>query len=703
MLLIKDMPVPLVVKQRLIELGYIDLWPPQKEAIEAGLLDGKNMLISTPTASGKTLTSLFAMCKVIIESGLKAVYISPLRAIAGEKYSEFKEFFSGISKSEGKTVRICISTGDYDLDPSYLSSCDLIITTNERFDSIMRHGVKWLDSVGIFIFDEIHLLSDESRGGTLEFVLTESMSKYSKAQFLALSATVSNHKEIAEWLRFKSVNVNWRPVKLTESVAFDEKIVHYNGSEENVENHGFLLGSIVDRELRNGFQVLVFVETRKKTVEVAKRLAYVSKKYLNEFTVKFPEEEEETSISKMLKSLIIMGAAFHHAGIPAEYRSLVEKLFIDNKIKVICSTPTLAAGVNLPAHTVIINSVFRYNGTHMEPIKVMEYKQMAGRAGRPKYDKFGECIVIANSERQASWIMDNYIRGDPEPVNSKLNYKNLGSLILAHVSISKISSESDIIDLFDKTLFAHQQTTPNQALHESLEYLKSAGFIKKLKNGKYETTELGRLVSKLYIAPRTAEDFIKNIHYIRNERDLTLPLICLASTSEDIDPKLSSNSSDESEINFVLENEPRLLRYINNGTYQRSFLGLYAWVNEFSEQEILDKYRIDPGDLFKLIDSAEWLIHSYLHLGRLYGLSANKFESSLLRIRKGVKEELVELVKIEKIGRKRARSLYSAGIRDINGLALADPDSISKIRGIGTVLAIEIVKEAKKLIEKRSH
>jgi helicase len=702
MLLIKGLPF--VVKQRLTELGYIDLWPPQKEAIEAGLLDGKSMLISTPTASGKTLISLIAMSKVIIESGLKAVYISPLRAIAGEKYSEFKEFFSGISTSEGKKVRICISTGDYDLDPSYLSSCDLIITTNERFDSIMRHRVKWLDNVGIFIFDEIHLLSDESRGGTLEFVLTESMSKYPKAQFLALSATVSNHQEIAEWLRFKSVNVNWRPVKLTESVAFDEKIVHYDGSvEENIESHGFLLDSIVDRELRNGFQVLVFVETRKKTVEVAKRLAYVSKKYLNKFTVQFPEEEEETSISKTLKSLIIMGAAFHHAGIPAEYRSLVEKLFIDNRIKVICSTPTLAAGVNLPAHTVIINSVFRYNGAHMEPIKVMEYKQMAGRAGRPKYDKFGECIVIANSERQASWIMDNYIRGVPEPIISKLNYKDLGSLILAHVSISKISSESDIINLFDKTLFAHQQIVPNQALHESLEYLMSAGFIKKLKNGKYETTELGRLVSKLYISPHTAEDFIKNIPYIRNERDLTLPLIALASTSEDIDPKLSSNSSDESEINFVLDNEPGLLRYINSDTYQRSFLGLYAWVNEFSEQEILDKYRIDPGDLFRLTDSAEWLIHSYLHLGLLYGLSANKFESSLLRIRKGVKGELVELAKIEKIGRKRARALYNAVIKTINDIYQTDTDNISKIRGIGTVLAIEIVNEAKKLIAKRKH
>jgi helicase len=703
MLLIKDLPVPFVVKQRLIELGYIDLWPPQKDAIEAGLLDGKNMLISTPTASGKTLTSLIALCKVIIESGLKAIYISPLRAIAGEKYSEFKEFFSGISTPEGKPVRICISTGDYDLDPSYLSSCDLIITTNERFDSIMRHRVKWLDSVGIFIFDEIHLLSDESRGGTLEFVLTESMYRYSKAQFLGLSATVSNHQEIVEWLHFKSVNVNWRPVKLTESVAFDDKIIHYNGSEENIESHGFLLDSVVDRELKNGFQVLVFVETRKKTVEVAKRLAHISKKYSNKFSVQFPEEEEETSISKMLKSLIIMGSAFHHAGIPAEYRSIVEKLFIDNKIKVISSTPTLAAGVNLPAHTVIINSVFRYNGAHMEPIKVMEYKQMAGRAGRPKYDKFGECITIANSERQASWIMDNYIRGDPEPINSKLNYKNLDSLILAHVSISKISSESDIADLFDRTLFAHQHTAPIQTLHESLEYLKSAGFIKKLKNGKYETTELGRLVSRLYIAPRTAEDFIKNIPYIRKERDLTLPLIGLASTSEDIDPKLSSNSSDESEINFVLENEPRLLRYINNDTYQRSFLGLYAWVNEFSEQEILDKYRIDPGDLFRLTDSAEWLIHSYLRLGRLHGLSANKFESSLLRIRKGVKEELVDLVKIGKIGRKRARALYSAGIRDLNDLSLADPDSISKIRGIGTMLAIEIVKEAKKLIAKRNN
>ncbi|MGC8661721.1 MAG: DEAD/DEAH box helicase [Nitrososphaeria archaeon] len=696
---IDDLQLPYSIKQRLKELGYSELWPPQEEAINAGILNGANALISTPTASGKTLTAMIAISKTIVETGLKAVYISPLRALAGEKYFEFKNFFSEITTPEGREAKVCISTGDYDVDPSYLSACDLIITTNERFDSIMRHRVKWLERVGLFIFDEIHLLSDESRGATLEFVLTEGIAKYPDAQFIGLSATVSNSEEIAAWLGFKSVSVNWRPVKLTESVAYDENITRYDGSQENIEGSGTLLDNIVNRELVNGHQVLVFAETRKKAVELAKRLSSISKSRARTINVQFPEEEEETSISRILKSLIPAGAAFHHAGIPAEYRTLIEKLFIEGKLKVICSTPTLAAGVNLPAHTVIVNSVYRYNGSHMEPIKVMEYKQMAGRAGRPKYDESGECIVIASSEQQASWILDNYVRGYPEPVSSKLNYKNAGSLALAHISISRLSSESEISAFFSRTLFARQ--LGNLDIHESLDYLESAGFIRKLKNGRYETTAIGRLVDDLYISPPTAKEFIENLPHIKNERDLVMPLICLASTSEDIDPKLSLNSSDQSEINSILEREPRLLRYINEDTYTRSLLGLYAWVNEFSEQEILDRYRIDPGDLFRLTDSAEWLMHSYLQLGRMLGLSVNKFEIALYRIKYGVKEELVNLVKVEKVGRRRSRALYNAGIKNIDELASANPENISKIKGMGPELAVKIVMEARKLLAKR--
>ncbi|MDG6927522.1 MAG: DEAD/DEAH box helicase [Nitrososphaerota archaeon] len=694
-----DLQLPYSVKSRLKEFGYNDLWPPQEEAVRAGILDGANALISTPTASGKTLTAMIAVSKVIIETGLKAVYISPLRALAGEKYFEFKNFFSGITKSDGGEIRVCISTGDYDVNPSYLSSCDLIITTNERFDSIMRHRVKWLERVGLFIFDEIHLLSDESRGATLEFVLTESIAKYSGSQFIALSATVSNCEEIAGWLGFKSVSIDWRPVKLTEGVAYDEKITKYDGSQESIEGRGALLDNIVNRELENGHQVLVFAETRKKAVELAKRLSNISKSHSGIISVKYPEEEEETSISRILQSLISVGTAFHHAGIPTEYRALIEKLFIDGKLKIICSTPTLAAGVNLPAHTVIVNSVYRYNGSRMEPIKIMEYKQMAGRAGRPKFDESGECIVIANSEQQASWIMDNYIRGYPEPISSKLNLKSTELLTLAHISISRLSSEREIDAFFNRTLFAKQ--FGNVDVRESLDYLKDAGFIRKLKNGKYETTAIGRLVGELYISPSTAKEFIKNIVHIKNEVDLTMPLICLASTSEDIDPKLSLNSSDQAEINSILELEPRLLRYVSQDTYARSLLGLYAWVNEFSEQEILDRYRIDPGDLFRLTDSAEWLMHSYLQLGHMMGLSASKFETAIYRIKYGVKEELIDLVKVEKVGRKRSRALYNAGIKNLDALAAANPQNISQIRSIGPGLATKIVMRARKLVAKR--
>jgi len=693
---VNELNLPYPVRKRLKELGYSELWPPQEDAIRAGLLEGSNLLISTPTASGKTLIAIIAASKSIVEAGLKAVYISPLRALAGEKFFELKEFFSGIIAPDGRHVKVCISTGDYDVDPSYLSGCDLIVTTNERFDSIMRHGARWLERVGLFIFDEIHLLDDESRGATLEFVLTESIKRYLRAQFLALSATVSNCDEIAGWLGFKNVNVNWRPVRLIESVAYDNTKISSDGSQENIEGRGNLLDNLVYNELRNGHQVLVFAETRKRAMDLAKRLADISRGFAETLKARFPEEEEETSITRALKMLIPAGAAFHHAGVPAEYRAFIEALFRDGKLKIICSTPTLAAGVNLPAHTVIINSVFRYNGSHMEPIKVMEYKQMAGRAGRPKYDEYGECIVIANSERMASRIMETYIRGRPEPITSRLSFRDTGALILAHISISRSSSRAELDDFFARTLYSRQFHQPD--ISDSLKDLERSGFIKKQKNGRYVATALGKLVSELYISPSTAENFIRSLPQIKSERDLTLPLICLASQSEDIDPQLSAGESDEKEVQYILEDEPRLLRYIYQYECTRSFLGLYAWVNELSEQEILDRYRIDPGDLFRLTESAEWLAYSYLRLGRMFGLDVNKFETAIYRIKYGIKEELVELVKVEGVGRRRSRALYNAGIRSLSELAMADPKSLEKIRGIGSELAARIIREARKIV-----
>ncbi len=194
-----------------------ELRPAQEKAIKAGLLEGKNLIVCTPTASGKTLIAELVMLKRILERKGKAVYIVPLRALGSEKQRDFKKRYEKICK-------VAFSSGDMDSSDSYLADYDLIITTSEKLDSLTRHHAPWINEIATVIVDEIHLLNDPSRGPTLEILITMLKESLKNVQFVGLSATIGNPKELAEWLDAKAVIDNWRPVKLKEGVYFDGEV-----------------------------------------------------------------------------------------------------------------------------------------------------------------------------------------------------------------------------------------------------------------------------------------------------------------------------------------------------------------------------------------------------------------------------------------------------------------------------------------------
>ncbi len=196
-----------------------DLRPSQEKAINAGLLDGKNLLVCTPTASGKTLIAELALLKNILEKKGKGVYIVPLKALASEKYRDFVQRW-------GSVCRIAISIGDMDKDEGYLADYDLIITTSEKLDSLIRHHARWIRDIATIVVDEIHLLNDASRGPTLEILLTI-LRRMVKAQLIGLSATIGNPSELAEWLGADLVMDDWRPVKLKKGIYHEGNISYY--------------------------------------------------------------------------------------------------------------------------------------------------------------------------------------------------------------------------------------------------------------------------------------------------------------------------------------------------------------------------------------------------------------------------------------------------------------------------------------------
>ena len=413
-----ELPVPEQVKEILLNLGIAELFPPQEETIRAGVLEGKNIVLASPTASGKTLIAELCGLKHVLEKNGKVIYLSPLRALASEKFEEFRKY-SSIRKADGRKVSVGISTGDFDTADTWLERYDIIVTTNEKADSLLRHRAKWMDDISVVVADEVHLLNEAKRGPTLEVVLARLLQVNPDIQVLALSATISNVDEIASWLKANYIVTEWRPVSLKEGVVLHEEIQYKDGDARKIEKKTrYPTVNLVLNTLKSGGQALVFASTRKNSVSAAKTISQHTSEILSKPMKRTLEHEaekilsagERTQISETLSDLVRCGTAFHHAGLAGAHRRLIEDSFREGKIKVLTATPTLAFGVNLPARMVIIQDYRRFEpGYGNYPISVLEYKQMAGRAGRPKYDKVGESILIAKTSDEADYLMEGYI------------------------------------------------------------------------------------------------------------------------------------------------------------------------------------------------------------------------------------------------------------------------------------------------------
>jgi len=208
--------IPKKIYDLIVSRGFETLRPSQVKSINAGLFEDKNLLVCTPTASGKTLVAEFAFLNAVLHDKGKAVYIVPLRALASEKYKQFQKDYPNL--------KIGLSSGDLDSNDPKLVEKDVIITISEKFDSLVRHRVPWIQRIKTVVIDEIHLLNDASRGPTLEIVITILKKELKDVQIIGLSATIGNPKELAKWLDAELVQDSWRPVKLRKGVYLDGEI-----------------------------------------------------------------------------------------------------------------------------------------------------------------------------------------------------------------------------------------------------------------------------------------------------------------------------------------------------------------------------------------------------------------------------------------------------------------------------------------------
>ena len=720
---IQDLPIDARVADLLSREGLVELYPPQQHAIEAGVLEGKNLVLASPTASGKTLVAELCILQHVLEQRGKAIYLAPLRALASEKFKEFQRY-SAIKKPNGEHVRAGISTGDYDSSDPWLGRYDIILCTNEKADSLLRHKAPWMSELTLVVADEVHLLTEQNRGPTLEVVLTRLTEINPNIQVLALSATVRNAEEVGSWLKAGSVTTDWRPVPLKEGIYHDNQVQFRDGASRAIVSGTKTPSLDIALDiLSTGGQALIFTETRRSAVEMGRkasvavksRLSKPEERALSTIAERIMSTGEKTRLSEALAMQVAAGAGFHHAGLAGIHRGIVEDAFREGRIKVLAATPTLAAGVNLPARAVVISSYERYEaGYGRYPISVLEYKQFCGRAGRPKYDKFGEALLIARNPDESEWLMENYVLAQPEKLWSKLAAERvLRPHVLSTIAAGYAHSEDGLYSFFARTFYAHQYGPRliKTKISDILRFLFKEEMV--LMDGKdLSATKFGKRVSELYIDPMSAV-ILRDGLYNRAKKMTDLSILHLISKTPDLAPRPRPRGGEVDKLGLLAEQRSDEFTYpiptqFEDPVAYEEFLGelkaaqvLSDWIDERTEDQILETRKVEPGDLLRLVQGSEWLILATQELGRLFGHKDLLAPLEMLKVRlaKGVQPELVKLTTLEGVGRVRARMLYDAGLKSIDDIKDRSLEQLMSIRTIGPSLAKRIKEQAGGLIK----
>ncbi len=674
--------------------GIRSLYPPQAAAL-APVLGGESLLLACPTASGKSLVAYLALVRAA-RAGRTGLYLVPLRALAQEKAEELARF-------EPLGLKVGLSIGDFDVSAEQLEKLDVLVATSEKADGLLRRGSPWLDRLGVVVADEVHLMRDPDRGPTLEVSLTRLRRSYPDLQVVALSATVGNSEEVAAWLRARHIASDFRPVPLKMGVYHDGHITFTDLSTREIDGATDAVPRLVSSILAEGGQALVFVNTRKASEQVAQSLGATvrakmtaeerarARAVLAELT---EASDEETEGVRRLTTMVPSGVAYHNASLTNPERRLIERSFRDRVLKVIVATPTLAAGINLPARRVIVRDTTRYDD-HLgmqAPIPATDVHQMLGRAGRPRFDRYGEALLIARSPDDEDRLTDRYLSAAPENIVSRLaSEPALRMHVLALVASGAARTEGELEAFFAATFYG--QTLPLDELTDRVATVRT--FLERndlLEPGpELRATPFGSLTSQLYLDPLSAI-VLRGVLERAPIGVSAFALLAAIAATPDLpslflrrgeEPDLMRRYTDEAEELLVKPEEPPLDLGIEPflSTLKTASV-LEAWVNETPIVEITERYGIGAGDLRAKVEDADWLLFS---LGRLAYRFQRRISRSIddlaLRVRYGATEELLDLVRLRGIGRVRARLLYGAGFPDRESIRQAPFDRVERALG----------------------
>ncbi|KII91381.1 hypothetical protein PLICRDRAFT_135522 [Plicaturopsis crispa FD-325 SS-3] len=496
------------------------------------------ILLCAPTGAGKTnvamLTILNEMAKWRDEAtgtfemdSFKIVYVAPMKALVQEMVGNFTARLSVFGIKVGEL------TGDSQMTKQQIAETQIIVTTPEKWDVITRKSTdtSYTNLVRLIIIDEIHLLHDE-RGPVIESIVARTIRRMEQTgeyvRLVGLSATLPNYQDVATFLRVDEskglfyFDSSYRPCGLQQQfIGVTEKkaIKRYQVMNE------VCYEKVLDQAGKN--QTLVFVHSRKETAKTAKfiRDMAIEKETITQFvkpdsaTREILNEEANNVKDGNLRDLLPFGFAVHHAGMTREDRGLVEELFADGAVQVLVCTATLAWGVNLPAHTVVIKGTQIYNpekGRWVE-LSSQDVLQMLGRAGRPQYDTFGEGIIITNHSELQYYLS---LLNQQLPIESQFVSK-LADNLNAEIVLGTIRNRDEAVQWLGYTyLYVRMLKSPGlygigvdyqdddgslvqkraDIAHSAAVLLEKCNLIKyERASGRFQSTELGRIASHYYV------------------------------------------------------------------------------------------------------------------------------------------------------------------------------------------------------------
>lgn len=676
--------------------SHQELFPPQQEVINNSFLDnGRHCLLNMATGSGKTWLAELAIEKCL-QRGFRAIYLTPLKALADEKHEAWKKRFAGYN--------IGLFTGDVITGYSRKMPCSyknahIYIMTPERLDACMRNWRahwSWIPEIDLLVIDEFHLLGDPHRGPRLEGTITRVLRLNPFARILGLSATMSNVDQLADWLQGVHYKSKWRQVPLTK------RILRFAKPQEKLP----LLLSEVRACIKNGGKTLVFTNSRSRAQTLAQHL-------------------RDNGIQ----------ALHHHAGLKHEERKKVEQSFRSGDLDVLVATSTLEMGLNLPARQVIIYDSYSFDGIGFSQLPVWSFVQRAGRAGRPGLDPKGEVLLLL-----PKWVggSDKYLNEDCEPITSKLtSSKAMSEQILIELFAGYSKTREHLTQGFlPLTLFYHQHPSANMNRVINTLILADMLAIKDEEDqqgNQFTTlrpTKLGRLAVRLMFSPATVR-LIKDLS-VSIVKPYLFDLLLMVTLSEDCSPVLPANYEDLDDLMEIIQPAPsKLLDYSlaklrKTSAECPSTLRIlaavkmaaicYALVNNHDKEILARNFDAYAADIEMLKDNVVRILDGMSAIcGALINAEAESENvseeidiNSPSRLCRRLSTMLyyeidaqgVNLTYIPCVGGKIAKDLIGDGYERISEIARLKPNELTKIKGIGLKLARKIVAGARALSEK---